>query len=179
MISPELVKTWLVKHVVSPVDRAAFRMTGGRLRLTIGRPVLLLSSIGRRTGMVRSTPMFYLRDGEDLVLQTFELLGDLGRQHVGARGHELPDLDHETAEVDRERVEAPGDPLHARRTAAHADPAETDPGKEQLEPPRDHEGPRGEAEDAAVARPCVAVVGKVVAFPTPCCHAGQPCASRA
>jgi F420H(2)-dependent quinone reductase len=62
------LKTWLVKHVVSPMDRVSFRLTGGRLRLTIGRPVLLLSTIGQRTGRVRSTPIFYLRDGTDLVV---------------------------------------------------------------------------------------------------------------
>ena len=53
------LKTWLVKHVVSPMDRVSFRLTGGRLRLTIRRPVLLLSTIGQRTGRVRSTPIFY------------------------------------------------------------------------------------------------------------------------
>jgi deazaflavin-dependent oxidoreductase (nitroreductase family) len=50
------------------MDRISFRLTGGRLRLTIGRPVLLLSTIGQRTGRVRSTPIFYLRDGTDLVV---------------------------------------------------------------------------------------------------------------
>ncbi|HET8619038.1 MAG TPA: nitroreductase/quinone reductase family protein [Acidimicrobiales bacterium] len=64
----ESLKTFLVKHVVSPIDRVSFRLTGGRVRLTIGRPVLLLSTLGRRTGQVRSTPVFYLRDGPDLVV---------------------------------------------------------------------------------------------------------------
>jgi F420H(2)-dependent quinone reductase len=68
VISIESLKTWLVKHVVSPMDRVSFRLTGERLRLGIGRPVLLLSTLGRRTGQVRSTPIFYLRDGANLVV---------------------------------------------------------------------------------------------------------------
>jgi len=68
VLPTESLKTWLVKHVVSPLDRLSFRLTGGRLRLTVGRPVLLLSTVGRRTGKVRATPVFYLRDGEKLVV---------------------------------------------------------------------------------------------------------------
>jgi deazaflavin-dependent oxidoreductase (nitroreductase family) len=68
VISSESLKTWLVKHVVSPMDRVSFRFTGGRLRLTGSRPVLLLSTVGRRTGQLRATPVFYLRDGTDLVV---------------------------------------------------------------------------------------------------------------
>jgi aldehyde dehydrogenase len=68
MLARESLTTWLVKHVVSPMDRLSFRLTGGRLRLTIGRPVLLLSTVGHRTGQVRQTPVFYLRDGEELVV---------------------------------------------------------------------------------------------------------------
>jgi F420H(2)-dependent quinone reductase len=109
VISPEPLKTWLVKHVVSPVDRASFRMTGGRLRLTIGRPVLLLSSIGRRTGMVRSTPMFYLRDGEALVVCNV--------RPPGERPNPWPlNLDHQpAAEV---TVDGRMRPVTARRATA-------------------------------------------------------------
>lgn len=61
---------WAIKHVVSPLDRRLYAISGGRL-LSTGRPlgpVLLLSTIGRRTGRVRTTPVFYLRDGERLIL---------------------------------------------------------------------------------------------------------------
>ena len=61
---------WAIKHLMSPLDRRLYALTGGRL-LSTGRPlgpVLLLSTIGRRTGRVRTTPVFYLRDGERLVL---------------------------------------------------------------------------------------------------------------
>lgn len=104
VVTTELLKTWLVKHVVSPLDRVSFRLTGGRLRPTIGRPVLLLSTVGWRTGQVRSTPIFYLCDGADLVVCNV--------RPPGERANPWPrNLDHQpevevTVEGRRRRVTA-------------------------------------------------------------------------
>jgi deazaflavin-dependent oxidoreductase (nitroreductase family) len=109
----ELLKTWLVKHVVSPMDRVSFRLTGGRLRLTIGRPFLLLSTLGRRTGQVRSTPVFYLRDGADLVVCNV--------RPPGQRTSPWPqNLDHQPA------VEVTVEGRRGRVTARRATEAEID-----------------------------------------------------
>lgn len=61
---------WLIKHLVSPVQRWIFRTTGGRLFSNVGsgRDVLLLTTKGRRTGKGRTIPVFYLRDGEAIVI---------------------------------------------------------------------------------------------------------------
>jgi F420H(2)-dependent quinone reductase len=62
--------TWFIKHVVSPLDRWLYQATSGRC-VAIGRPLgplLLLTTTGRRTGVERTTPVFYLRDGERLVV---------------------------------------------------------------------------------------------------------------
>ena len=64
------VGVWLIKHIVSPMDRRLYRLSGGRL-LTTGRPlgpVLLLTTRGRRSSEACTTPVFYLRDGPRLVL---------------------------------------------------------------------------------------------------------------
>jgi deazaflavin-dependent oxidoreductase (nitroreductase family) len=64
------IGVWLIKHVVSPLDRFLYRLTGGRW-FTTGRPlgpVLLLTTRGRKTGKVRTTPVFYLREGDRIVL---------------------------------------------------------------------------------------------------------------
>lgn len=61
---------WGIKHVVSPLDRWLYQATSGR-RVAIGKPLgplLLLTTTGRRTGVERTTPVFYLRDGERLVV---------------------------------------------------------------------------------------------------------------
>jgi F420H(2)-dependent quinone reductase len=61
---------WVIKHVVSPLDSWLYQRTGGR-RVALGTPLgplLLLTTTGRRTGRDRTTPVFYLRDGDRLVV---------------------------------------------------------------------------------------------------------------
>lgn len=61
---------WVIKHVVAPLDRWTYRRTGGR-RVSTGRPlgpILLLTTRGRRTGKDHTNPVFYVADGERLVI---------------------------------------------------------------------------------------------------------------
>ena len=57
-----------IGRVVSPLQRQLYRWTGGRFSLTGGAPVLMLTTIGHRTGRPRTVPLFYLRDGGRLVV---------------------------------------------------------------------------------------------------------------
>ena len=61
---------WLIKRIVTPVDRWLYRFTSGRALSTGFRrgSVLLLTTTGRRTGKLHTTPVFYLSDAERLVL---------------------------------------------------------------------------------------------------------------
>ncbi len=66
-------KRWFavaMRYVLSKVDREIYRLSGGRLALTGPPvlPVLLLTTIGRKTGKERTVPLTYLRDAEKLVL---------------------------------------------------------------------------------------------------------------
>jgi deazaflavin-dependent oxidoreductase (nitroreductase family) len=60
----------LIRHLIAPVDRWLYKVTGGRALSTGLRegPVLLLTTTGRRTGKLHTTPVFYLRDTERLVI---------------------------------------------------------------------------------------------------------------
>lgn len=61
---------WVIKYVLSPLDRRLYRWTGGR-GIALGRPLaprLLLTTTGRRTGLERTVPVFYLRDGDRFVI---------------------------------------------------------------------------------------------------------------
>ena len=60
--------TWAIAHLVSPWQRRLLLATGGRVSLTGKRPVLLLTTTGRRSGRPRTIPLFFLRDGDDLVV---------------------------------------------------------------------------------------------------------------
>ena len=46
-----------------------YRLSGGSIGGRFGKsPVLLLITVGRKTGKERTTPLLYLKDGEELVL---------------------------------------------------------------------------------------------------------------
>lgn len=53
-----------------PVDRMILRRTQGRRTALgpLGVPMLVLSTIGRKTGQVREQPLVYVRDGDRLVV---------------------------------------------------------------------------------------------------------------
>ncbi len=61
---------WAIKHVVAPVHRWVYRRTGGRMFRCGGlnRNILLLTTTGRKTGRSRTTPVFFLRDSDRLVV---------------------------------------------------------------------------------------------------------------
>jgi hypothetical protein len=78
--------TWLIAHVVSPVQRRLLVATRGRVSLTGKRPVLLLTATGRRSGRPRTIPLFFLRDGDDLREEFLERRTVLGRNSPDAAG---------------------------------------------------------------------------------------------
>jgi deazaflavin-dependent oxidoreductase (nitroreductase family) len=57
------------RYVFTPLDRAALRLSGGRLNLAPKViPELLLTTTGRRSGQPRSTPVLYLKNGDRYVV---------------------------------------------------------------------------------------------------------------
>jgi F420H(2)-dependent quinone reductase len=56
-------------RTVSGVHTAIYRAGGGRIAGEAGSlPVLLLTTTGRRTGKQRTTPLLFVRDGDDVVV---------------------------------------------------------------------------------------------------------------
>ena len=59
--------------VTKPLSRASswlYRLSGGRIggRWLRGEPVMLLTTVGRKSGAPRTVPVLYLRDGENVVV---------------------------------------------------------------------------------------------------------------
>jgi deazaflavin-dependent oxidoreductase (nitroreductase family) len=56
-------------RAIGKLNVPVYRLTRGRLMGKVGRaPVLLLTSIGRRSGQPRTAPVLYLADGERVVV---------------------------------------------------------------------------------------------------------------
>ena len=59
----------LAMRTASSVHTAVYRASGGRVAGEAGNlPVLLLTTTGRKTGKQRTTPLLFIRDGDDLVV---------------------------------------------------------------------------------------------------------------
>jgi len=61
---------WTVKHVVSRVDRWVVRLSRGRTPplSSLLVPTMLLTTPGRKTGQPRTTPLVYMRRGDDYLV---------------------------------------------------------------------------------------------------------------
>jgi deazaflavin-dependent oxidoreductase (nitroreductase family) len=60
---------WLGITVFPAIDRRLIPLTGGRLMVAIGQPVLLLHTRGARSGQPRATPLLYTpHDGRYLIV---------------------------------------------------------------------------------------------------------------
>ena len=62
-------KTNTAQRVFTGTHTFFYRLSGGKLGGRFGKsPVLLLNTTGRKTGEPRTTPLLYLKDGDNLIL---------------------------------------------------------------------------------------------------------------
>ncbi len=69
--SNRVVRRWpRVQRATGRLHARLYRISGGRLfaRWFAGAPVMVLETVGRRSGQKRATPVLYLRDGDALVV---------------------------------------------------------------------------------------------------------------
>lgn len=69
---------WMIKHVVSPLDRLVVKLSRGRLRQPSGLvlPTILLTTVGRRSGRERTVPLVFVRDGDAFVVANARPAGE-------------------------------------------------------------------------------------------------------
>ncbi len=105
-------QTNTIQRAFTQTHAFLYRLSGGKLGGRMGKsPVLLLTTIGRKTGKQRTTPVLYLRDGDNLVLVA---------SNGGAPAHpvwwlNLQATPQAEVEIGRQKL---------RVTAKHADPQE-------------------------------------------------------
>ncbi len=76
---------------IAPLEGPVMKATGGRVRISVGIPVLILTSTGARSGKQYETPLAYFTDGDDVVL----IASNYGRDRHPSWYHNL--LAHRTA----------------------------------------------------------------------------------
>ena len=91
--------------VIKPLSKLntwLYRLSGGKVwgRWLQGAPILLLTTIGRKSGQPRVVPLLYLRDGEKLVIVASK--GGMSKHPLWYRNLEAnPDVE---IEIGRERT---------------------------------------------------------------------------
>lgn len=83
---------WYGINVGSRIDPVLMRLTGGRFATTSMLPLALLQVRGRKSGELRTVPLVYFTDGDDVIL----VGSSFGRAHHPAWSHNLlanPDVE--------------------------------------------------------------------------------------
>src|SRR3954453_9882960 len=88
---------WYFLTGAMPVDRVLLPLTRGRISSAPGQQILLLETIGAKSGERRQTPLVYVTDGEHIVLIASK---------AGAKRH--PAWFHNLKATPRVKVLAPG-----------------------------------------------------------------------
>jgi deazaflavin-dependent oxidoreductase (nitroreductase family) len=59
---------WLFVNVFPAIDRWLIPRTGGRLRVAMGQPILLLHTVGAKSGQARATPLLFTPHDDGFVV---------------------------------------------------------------------------------------------------------------
>jgi deazaflavin-dependent oxidoreductase (nitroreductase family) len=95
----------LVVKIMSTLNVWIYRASGGRMggRFRYGAPVLLLTTVGRRSGQRRTAPLLYERDGENLIIVASK--GGMSRNPLWYRNLEAnPEVEVEIGSEKRKMV---------------------------------------------------------------------------
>jgi deazaflavin-dependent oxidoreductase (nitroreductase family) len=105
------------RRFAAPIEAPIMKATGGRVRLNLAVPIVVLSSTGARSGQRREIPLAYFTDGDDVILIASNYGGERHpawyhnllahpecELHIGSRGGRF--LARETTGPDRDRLYA-------------------------------------------------------------------------
>ena len=69
---------WAIKHIASPIDRLVMKVGRGRLPPPTSWfvPTLLLTTVGRKSGIKRTTPLIYVPNGAGYIVANARPAGE-------------------------------------------------------------------------------------------------------
>ena len=59
---------WFYVNLAPKIDRVLMRLTGNRISTTMMLPIVMVDTIGAKSGQLRRTPLVAAQDGESLVI---------------------------------------------------------------------------------------------------------------
>lgn len=105
---------WIIKHLISPMDRCVVRPSRGRLPplSSMAVPTLLLTTLGRRSRRERMVPLVYVEGDDGYVVANARPAGEganpwvsnlraAGRGHIRVTGEVRPVLADELDDAER------------------------------------------------------------------------------
>ncbi|MBF6472969.1 MULTISPECIES: nitroreductase/quinone reductase family protein [Nocardia] len=98
-------------RAITPLDRAVLERTGAKYTLLgpIGAPVILLTTIGRKSGQPRTQPLLYVHDGDTL----YVIGSNFGGAHHPAWTANLLANPTATVAIAGERIRVTATPVEA------------------------------------------------------------------
>jgi len=106
---------WAIKHIISPIDRFVVRLGRGRIPppTSLAVPTLLLTTVGRKSGLERTTPLVFVGDEDRYLVANARPAGEgrnpwvsnlraAGHGRVQRRGHRV---DVTARELDENELE--------------------------------------------------------------------------
>jgi deazaflavin-dependent oxidoreductase (nitroreductase family) len=92
---------WLFVNVFPVIDRWLIPHTGGRLKVAMGQPILLLHTRGAKSGQPRSSPLLYTAHGSGFIV----VASKAGATHHPAWYHNMvANPDSVSVELDGRRI---------------------------------------------------------------------------
>ncbi|MDH3299444.1 MAG: nitroreductase family deazaflavin-dependent oxidoreductase [Acidimicrobiia bacterium] len=72
------IVVWAIKYIISPIDRFVVRVGRGRIRPPTSGivPTVLMTTVGRKSGRDRTTPLVFVRDGDDYLVANARPAGE-------------------------------------------------------------------------------------------------------
>ncbi|MEV0295711.1 nitroreductase/quinone reductase family protein [Nocardia sp. NPDC050710] len=102
--------SWFIR-TITPLDRALLERTDAKFTVLgpIGAPVILLTSIGRKSGRPRTQPLLYVHDGDTLYI----IGSNFGQEHHPAWTANLLANPSATVAIAGERIPVTATPIPA------------------------------------------------------------------
>ena len=104
----------MLMHTIATIHRALYKLTGGSLGANLGgRPMLLLTTTGRKSGKQRTIPLQYMMDDDNIIV----VASNGGNVNQPAWWHNIRASSDVTVQVGKKTMRARAETANAEERA--------------------------------------------------------------